>query len=207
LLPAIVEDVSPESDPFSFRTQAIERLERATARVPEGAKWVARQVFITRSTKLYQALHGLTQASDFMGRYTLYEHLMKEGVIDPTNPTGQRRAVTRDEAIHTASEAFIQYDMPLHRTAQALENYGFLYFSKYLLRVQRVIVETARENPARTLLMVLLGRLFDLPTVYDTALLNRLGYNPFKSGLFETLDVVEDLATIDAARQGLSLLH
>jgi hypothetical protein len=190
LMPTIVEDVAADEDIYSYKTLLQRKTEGITNRVPEGLKTVGRNVFMTRDTKAYQFLSKTTQLSDFVARYALYQHLT----------TRAENPLTHEDAIQEASDSFVNYDVPMHRTLQYTDDMGFTPFSKYFLRIQRVLVDTLRENPARVLGLAALGQLVDLgPIVLDSSWIHHFGNNPFRSGALQGFGVIDELPAVAAS--------
>lgn len=190
LMPTIVEDVSTDDDPHSYKTALAEWVSEKTAWAPEGLKGVTRSVYMARDTKLYQGLSRVTQLSDFVARYTLYQHLVNRKV-EPMESA---------EAIQRASDTFVNYDIPMHRSLQYSDDMGLTMFTKYFLRIQKELLRVARENPARVLSTVLLGNFIDLgPIVLEGSGLTRIGNNPFRDGALMFPGTLDELLTVNSA--------
>lgn len=190
LMPTIVEDLSASEDIYSYKSQLARKVEGYTAKVPSTIKKGMEYIYIGQKTPLYQGLNRATQLSDFVARYTLYHHLM-DRKNDP---------VSREEAITRASDAFVNYDIPTHRSTQYLNDMGLLMFTKYYLRIQRVLLQLFQEKPVRGMLMALMGGFVTgMETIHDSNLLGRLGNNPFSLGALRYPTVLDDLATVKAA--------
>lgn len=190
LMPTIVEDVAADEDIYSYKTLLQRKTEGITNRVPEGLKTVGRNVFMTRDTKAYQFLYKTTQLSDFTARYALYQHLT----------TRAENPLTHEDAIQEASDSFVNYDAPMHRTLQYTDDMGFTPFSKYFLRIQRVLMNTLRENPARVLGLLAFSQLVDLgPIVLDSSWIHNFGDNPFRSGALQGFGVIDELPAVAAS--------
>jgi hypothetical protein len=194
LMPTIVDDVTLQDDPYSYKTNLSRWVEEKTKNVPEGLKKAAKQVYMTKDTGIYQSLSRLTQLSDFVARYTLYQHLIHRA----ENP------LSKDDAILSASEAFVNYDVPLPKGLQYTDNMGITMFTKYFLRIQRVLVKMLRENPARVIAMLGLSKLMSLgPIVLESSWFEHLGNNPLNWGAFQYPTTLDELAT---AQAGLKLI-
>lgn len=74
--------------------------------------------------------------------------------------------------------AFINYNKSSGPAEEYLNRMGFIMFTKYAKRIQRVISETGTKYPLKSLL-VLLGDnlLFDAPTIQDQSVFTRSWYN------------------------------
>ena len=190
LMPTIVEDVAADDDQYSYKSALTRKVE---AMLPAKAGLVmkgARQVYMAHDTSLYQFLAQTTQLSDFVARYTLYQH----------QTTRKKEPLSKQAAIFEASEAFINYDMPMQRNLQYLDDMGLTPFMKYFLNIQRVLAKTMRENPGRVLSMIAMGQFLDLgPIVLESSMVTRVGNNPMQWGALKLPGSLDDLATVDAA--------
>jgi hypothetical protein len=132
----------------------------------------------------------VTQLSDFVARYTYYQHLISR----------QDKPMDKVSAIHEASEAFVNYDTPMHRMVQYTDDMGITAFTKYFLRIQRVLQKLAKDHPARVLGTVLLGNFLDLgPIVLEGSAVFKFGNNPIQSGPFMLVGALDELATVQAS--------
>ena len=187
LMPSIVEDIAEEEDVFSYKTQLAERTEHLTNKLHPVVKDVAKQVWMASDTKLYQFLHHATQMSDFVARYTLYQHLISR----KNNP------LSKQDAIHEASEAFVNYDIPMHRDLQYTDAMGLTMFTKYFMRMQRVLLKMGRENPARALALAATDHYLNIGSnVLDSSFVNHIGNNPVNGGAFEIVNAIGELPAI-----------
>ena len=140
-----------------------------------------------KDTTAYQTLRHLTALSDFMARYTQYQHLTTR----KTNPLSQ------EDAIQQASDDFVNYDIPMHRGMQYLNDTGIFMFSKYYIRIQKVISRMFKENTARMLGAILLGNYMDLgPIVLDSSWVHKFGNNPLNWGSLQYPGSLGELATV-----------
>ena len=190
LMPTIVEDVASEEDIYSYKSALARKTEKFTDRLNPSVKAAGRFVYMTRDTKLYQGLSRITQLSDFVARYTLYQHLLNRS-NDP---------LSKADAVQEASDAFVNYDIPMHRGMQYTDDMGITMFTKYFLRIQRVLLKLARENPARVLGTLALNNYMDLGSiVLDSSFTHKIGNNPLNMGAFVYPGALDELATVKAA--------
>lgn len=190
LMPTIVEDVSQDDDPYTYKSQLSRKLKEYGEKVNPMVMSAAKGIYMAHDTAPYKFLSQATQLSDFVARYTLYQHLT----------TKKDKPLSHEAAIQSASDSFINYDVPMHKTLQYLDDAGIVPFMKYALRIQRVLYRLAKEKPAAMLSMVLLGHMFEgLPLVTDSGMLNRLGNNPFQWGAFKYPATLDELATVNGA--------
>lgn len=170
LFQTIVEDVDSEADDYSYKSQILSRVNEATEGVPSQLKAVGKQLLMTHDTTLYKVLFKSTAMSDFVARYALYEHLT----------TRKRDPMEHDQAVQRIADTFVNYDVPTHRTLQYLNDMGAVYFTKYYLRIQKVLLNLMQENPVRGIGLALMENYFSgLATVLDSS--PRLS-NPLDAG-------------------------
>lgn len=194
LMPSIVEDVGEAEDPFSYKTEFARKTEGVTDKLNPKVKEAAKFVYMTRDGKLYKALHQATQISDFVARYTMYQHLVSR----------EQNPLSKAAAIQEVSEAFVNYDMAMHRNIQFMDDMGFMMFTKYFLRMQKVLLKMGRENPARVLALAAADSYLNLGSiVLDSSALAKIGNNPFGVGAIGFPGALDDLATVKA---GMALI-
>jgi hypothetical protein len=187
LMPTIVEDVDLQDDPYSYKSGLAKSLEAYTDKVPDAVKKLGKTIYMTHDTPLYKVLSRATQYSDFVARYAMYTHLIENEGMD------------HNKAISKSLNAFVHYDVPMQRNLQYLDDMGFTPFMKYFYRIQRVLLDTMKERPARVLGMVLMNRLVNLgPIVLDSSLVSHAGNMPFKGGPLKFGSVLDELLTVQA---------
>ena len=190
LLPTIVEDVSMEDDPYSYKSQFSHWIDNKVKKLNPSVVNAGRVLYMTHDTTLYKFLNKSTQYSDFVGRYALYKH----------ETTRKRNPLTKEQALFNASESFVNYDIPMPRLLQYLDDHGLMMFTKYFLSIQRVIVRLLTDKPLEVVNTIALNNwLFDLPILTDTAALVRVGNNPLSTGALGYPGTLDDLATINTA--------
>lgn len=190
LMPTIVEDVENQDDPYSYRGVFVRKVEGITAKLNPTLVNVGKQVLMTHDTALYRGLSKATQMSDFVARYTLYQHLT----------TRLDSPMTSAEAIHEAGEAFINYDVPMSPALQYTDDMGITMFTKYFIRIQRILVKLGKEHPMRVLLMISLDHYLNLmPVVTDSSAVAHLGNNPLNWGALQYPSTLDELFTVNTA--------
>ena len=150
-----------EGDPNVTSTTSAEPVETmakpVTDRTPKLVKDVAKQVFLTHETKAYKFLRDAAQLSDFVARYTLHEHNTKV------------KGMSKSESTNMIIETFINYDLPTHKAIQYLNDIGFIMFTKFFIRTQKVIFHIMKEHPANVLATVALqGAFGDVSDILDS---------------------------------------
>jgi hypothetical protein len=190
LMTSIVEDVAEQDDPFSYKTEFTRAMDKYTARMNPKVLEVAKTLYMGKDTWMYQNLSRVTQLSDFVARYTLYQHAINR----VENPLSHKAA------IQEASDAFVNYDIPMYKGLQYSDDMGITMFTKYFLRIQKVLMKTMRENPARVLTMMLLNKYMSLgPIVLESSFIHHLGNNPFHLGALDYVGSLGELATTHSA--------
>jgi hypothetical protein len=111
------------------------------------------------------------QASDFAARYAQY-HLMIE------------KGVEKEKAIKIVRDNYINYNKPNSKFLEWANQMGFVMFTKYFVRIQRVIRDYGKNHPAKVLL-AFLGQEYVIGDIDDpidqSALTKDIGnmvYNP-----------------------------
>jgi len=180
---SIVEDIEINADDYSYRgkfgnyiqgiTGKITDNEGITSKATMGATEVYKQAYMTKDTLIYQQLLKFTQKSDFVARFVLHQHHMRN--IDRKHA---KKALTKEQligekqkALMDVIETFVNYDVPTSPALQYLNDIGVLMFTKFLFRIQKVILRTFKENPANTMaLYALENAVGDLASIDDSFL-------------------------------------
>ena len=186
MMPTIVEDVAADEDIYSYKSNLVQKTEAFTSKVNPQVLAAAKGLYMAKDTKIYQAMHYGTQISDFLAKYTLYQYATSR----------KKDPLSHEEAIQLASDAFVNYDIPSHRTVQYLNDMGIVWFTKYYLRIQKVIAHLYKEKPGRAMMLLSLGHFFPgVPTLMDSSFIHKL-HNPFSVGAFKYPSVLDELATV-----------
>jgi hypothetical protein len=192
LMPSIVEDVTADDDLYSYKSRFVRKVDQYSSGLNPAIRGVARQIYMAKDTNIYQALSYGTQISDFVARYTLYQHLT----------TRKKNPMDKAAAIQLSSDAFVNYDVPSHRTVQYLNDMGAVWFTKYYLRMQKVIANLYREQPGRALAILAMGEYFNnMPLLTESQFVHHLN-NPFSIGALKYPGSLDELATV---KLGMSL--
>lgn len=190
LMPTIVRDVDLSDDMYAYDSNFVTNIKANVAAINPTVLNIGKQLYMTKDTPHYKMLANLTQLSDFVARYTLYQHLT----------TKTQEPLSHKEAFRVSSETFVNYDIPLPKGVQYLDDMGWLPFTKYFLSMQRVLVNLVREHPVKVLMTVLGNNYLHLmPTVMDGSAFSRFGNNPFRSGPLRIVSAVEHILPIKYA--------
>jgi hypothetical protein len=188
LLPTIVEDVAQEHDEFSYKSRLVRGAEKYTNGLNKHIKAAGRTLYMAHDTPLYQWLSQGTQVSDFLARYTAYQHMTHR----------ENAPMDHKTAVQFVSDAFVNYDIPTHRSMQYLNDMGIIWFTKYYLRIQKVIMHLWKDNPARALMLLGIDQYFaGAQTLMDSGFMHHLN-NPLSIGALKYPGTLDDLATVNA---------
>ena len=187
MMPTIVEDIAADEDVYAYKSNMIRWMEGKTKWATPNMKKYANWAVMSHDTDAYKTLARFTQVSDFVARYTLYNHVTTRKV-DPMAPA---------EALQYVSESFIQYDIPMHQKLQYMDDMGFMMFTKYFLRIQKPLLRLVKDKPGRVLMATLLHNLMDLgPNVLEGSLFHKVGNNPLSSGGLQIFSAWKELAWV-----------
>lgn len=188
LMPTIVEDVEADDSQYSYASRLTRVADKYTAWVPQLAKNAAKQVFMTHDTSIYKFLSQTTQLSDFVARYTMYEYLTTRN-LDPLSSA---------DAIKTAEDSFVNYDIPAHRSMQFMNDMGIVWFTKYYMRIQKTIMRLVKERPARVLALAAANHyVAGMQSILDSSWINHIGGNPFSTGAFNFPASLDELPAVN----------
>lgn len=191
LMQTIVEDVEMTGDDFSASFRAKRKLDELGDKLPSFIKPVAKNIFMTEDTAMFKVLNSATQYSDFVAKYALYKHLT----------TRKNEPLSHKQAISTAMETFVNYDIPLPPKLSYLDTMGITMFIKYALSMQRVLFNTAVNRPLQTLMVMHLNDILNAPaTVMGSSWLNpmRWGNNPLEWSVLALPTTIDDIVTLEA---------
>ncbi len=185
LMPSIIEDLTDAKDEFDFKSDLTKKAEKLVSKIPKKALDAAKVAVMAHDTKWYQAASRAAQLSDFVARYALYQHSITKK--DP---------LTKAEAIIKTRDTFINYDIPMQRGIQYLDDAGLIIFTKYFLRIQRVFLQNMRENPLGWLTLGLLDSYNNLPYYIDESFAtSNIGDDPFRGGALMLPNAIPKIAT------------
>lgn len=112
-------------------------------------KLIANMATAGKGSVIHRWMSTLTTASDVVSKWAMYEHL-KQTKYKFGNDRAKNIELD-NKALIEANEAFILYDLPTNKYIQYANDMGLFVFSKFFLRIQKVILRTFKEHPARTI--------------------------------------------------------
>jgi hypothetical protein len=164
---SIIEDIDFEEDIYTSRVRLTTQVQEiANKYLPDFAVTASKYAFLTKDTKPYQLLLKATQVSDFISRYALYRHRMVNMPADANKE--EYTAKVLDEAVET----FINYDVPTSREMQWINDMGLMMFTKFLFRIQKVILKMFKERPASAIAGLVLQDVFGEQETIDDNILS-----------------------------------
>jgi hypothetical protein len=126
------------------------KLENMPEVVKDGAQWL----YVTDKTKLFQMMQMMTAKSDFVARYAQYNMAMKRNVRLEKKKKG--RDLTKKEIaelekniLREIRDTYINYNSPDSPLLQYMNDMGFILFSKYAIRIQRILLNLVQGHPIR----------------------------------------------------------
>ena len=172
MMPTIVEDVEVETDHYSYKSKLQTKFDEATSIVPKSVKTAAKWAFVSPDTPLYKLLNNATQFSDFSSKYVMYKYYT----------TKAKDRMGHDEAIQTASDNFVNYDIPTAKGLQYLNDMGVVMFTKYNIRIQKALFQLMKKRPATAMAQALFINSFtNMESGIDPLIWFNMG-NPLRGG-------------------------
>lgn len=152
LLPSLVDDVETDGTQTNFPNKTDELFDKYGWLIPPAFNKVGKIIFLDQDTAAYKVLNNAVKMTDFVGRFVLYQEYMEKIEADSTyRKEGETVNETMDrahaESVLKVMEEFVNFDLPTHKTIEYLNNIGILWFTKYALRIQKIIVKSVREKP------------------------------------------------------------
>ena len=117
-----------------------EHVENTLDKTKGGYKTLAKNLFLTRDTALYQFLQKSVDYGDFVAKAAMYDHWTKT------------KGMSHEKAIGMVREEFVNYDTLPGRIRGGLERMGLLWFYNYKVRSVKVAAAIMRENPLTALM-------------------------------------------------------
>ena len=166
---SIIEDLDVLDLPEEYPSQLESFFKPIKDKLPNGIKTTADVLFIGKHTRAYEFLRDTTQVSDFTSRYALHQYNMR------------RKNKTKEESLTEIVDTFINYDIPSHQGIDYANKMGIVLFTKYWLRVQKIIYNLTHEKPSRALLLGLGDQIFNYSDIYDSSFINQGWFSHFQS--------------------------
>ena len=182
LFQAITEDI--DLDAIDHKSKTARYFDDIVSKTPQWLQTGTSYAFLTQKSPLYKAMMISTQYSDFVARYGVYNML-----IDRYKKEGMTIEQAKDKALNRALDAFINYDLPDSKVIRYMNDIGLVMFTKYLVRIQKVVREGIVENPVQFIGAILGQEL--IADIDDPTNHSLLVTNPF-SALHSPLSTIEE---------------
>ena len=162
MMPMIVNDFSFKKGEVEYNTFVDDVKDATINKLPVPLRNTIDFLTVAEGTKLHNFLANATQQSDFVFKYAIHQQEMRKGK-------------TNKEAIARAREVFINYDIPTNRFLQFINDTGLWMFTKFALRIQRVILRLMKEKPLRLATEALVSEQLGNPSIISLNLISAAG--------------------------------
>jgi len=137
--------------------------EHVEKHIPEGVKKVFDVLYLTKNTPVFHALLQAMQYSDFAARYSKYYSLINNGMM-------------KEKAVKKVLDNQINYGFSHGKLLQWLNDRGFVMFSMFVEKIQRVVKNLTIEKPF-SVIFAILGSdfIFDKSPLQDSIFTRDLG--------------------------------
>ena len=162
MMPMIVNDFSFKKGEIEYNTFVDDVKDATINKLPAPLRKTFDFLTVAEGTKLHGFLANATQQSDFVFKYAIHQQEMRKGK-------------TNKEAIARAREVFINYDIPTNRFLQFINDTGLWMFTKFALRIQRVILRLMKEKPLRLATEALVSEQLGNPSIISLNLISAAG--------------------------------
>lgn len=151
LFQAIVDDTDVEF--FDTDNYILNKMEIFSRRLPTKLRKFGQEIYIAENTDTFKALAKITQYSDFVARYAVIEKLKQQGWDE-------------DKAISHVRDTFVNYATEQGAVLKYINDIGLWRFTKYAMRIPRVIWDYAKQKPATLMAEVMVQDMtIDVPDV------------------------------------------
>jgi hypothetical protein len=148
LFTSIIEEVSSDED--TYREWAIgSALDKLKGPFPSKAVQLTKELYMLPGSNAFNMAIAATQYGDFIGRYVKFKYETEVKKIPEKDAINNAKKIPEKDAINNALASFIYYDMPQNRWLQAMNDNGFIMFTKFFLRIQPVIARLFQDNPVK----------------------------------------------------------
>ena len=225
---SIVEDVELVDETYSYKSQLEKKLNknRFTApiirRTPELLKTVGKNLFMTHDTQFYKFMRDSTQISDFASRFVLHEHNMKKAVgksqakvneikkripnlskLKADEVFNKEMTRLREVSINMIEDVFINYQLPTHKFIQYANDIGLFMFSKFFMRIQKIIAYMIKHHAGSLIGSLLIQDLStivgDQPDITDSLMSPFAVWDKFNTNLIGVLSEIWTAPVISEA--------
>ena len=202
-LPSLVDDFETDVTQDNFPSKTEKFLESVTDKLPQPLVNIGKVLFLTQDTGAYKLMNNAVKMTDFVARYVLYQHYMKEATQEPGFDPRDKAMVdeAHSKAVIRVMEEFVNFDLPTHKTIEYLNSVGLVWFSKYTLRIQKTIISTIADRPFDAIASLVMASAFGLDHI-DSSLLGvgRDTLKNFGNPVSTFTDTSEDIFTMSSMK-------
>ena len=202
-MPAMVDDIdtSGASDTL-YPSQVHGFLDKAVSQVgkysPKSEK-ALNSIFMTQDTEGYKALNNAVKMTDFVARYVLYTEYTAESLGD--------KAMSHKDAMRSVSNEFINFSLPTNKILQYGNDIGFIWFSKYALRILRIMADSATKRPFEAMSTFALSSMLGASNIfYSIPGVTKGAFQGFGNAFEVMGDSVPNISTISGIEGTLETL-
>ena len=138
-----------------------DKITRFTDKVPTTVTGLAKNMLLTRDSRIYKEHKRAVQLTDFLGRYVMIEHAVEVKGQD------------FDTVLHESIDAFVLFDENMHPLLEAINSMGFTAFLSYWLRVTRPVRRYITRSPVTVATAAGTQAITDIDTL---AMMNASGF-------------------------------
>jgi len=200
----IVEDVV--LDNMAPKGKVYKKLQRwkDEGKIPGFVYTGVESLYVSSKTLWYKIIHGMMQNGDFISRYAMYRMATEKSNRQfkkkfGREPSPMEKGKMKKEIVNNVRMAFISYSSPDDAKTDWLNRHGVIKFSKYKIRIQSQIYKMVKENPIKSMYLLLFEEMagIDIPTIVDASFLHSPGlFSPDLGDVIESLIVPASIEAI-----------
>jgi len=133
-MPSLVDDVDTITSGSNFPTAMEKGAKKVLNQIPKPFANMGKAVFMTEDTQGFKLLNNAVKMTDYVGRHVLYHHYVEQGM-------------SHADAVAAVTEEFVDFNIPTHKMIEYFNSIGFLWFTKYGLRILKVIKNSVADKP------------------------------------------------------------
>lgn len=152
-----------------------EWLETQMNKLPDSVGTIAKYGIISKSTAIYKGANKLVQYGDFLAKSIYYDYLLKNRKTLDGYPLE-----TSEDIINKVNEEFVNFAILPGRTRSYLESIGATWFWAFKIRIMKIALSMARDNPLKSLMIATGLPNIDSPiqdNIVSSGIQGKLGYS------------------------------
>jgi len=138
MITSLIDDVETTVGGKHYLNPIEKAAKKYSEKLPKMVQNVGKVALMTQDSSAYKLANNATKMTDFIGRHVLYHYYTTAKGADHKE---------HKEAVAACMEEFVNFNLPTHRMIDYGNEIGFLWFTRYALRVQKVIAQTAMDKP------------------------------------------------------------